>query len=183
MDFLNRFRSPEERARRERERAEQEARRRDEEARRAEARTAAELAKQQLAAEEAAAADRLVLLDALGPDLFDFEATTPADAKLAIKLARIRRRELTGEKRKIAGELANHREQWRERQAGRYSTVLLGRGSAARIVRAGIQTQRRSERQAHAEVVNAYSDAKQEIERKIAIVDRLMIDLERLARS
>lgn len=183
MDFLNRFRSPEERARRERDKAEQEASRREEDARRAEARASAELAEQQVAAAAAAAAERQVLFDALGPDLFEFEANSPEDAKLAIKLARIRRRELTAEKRHLSGELANHREQWRERQAGRYSTVLLGRGTAARMVRAGIQSQRRSERLAHADVLNSYSDAKQEIDRKIAIVDRLTIELERLARS
>lgn len=181
MSFLNRFRSPEERERREREKAEREQRQRDEEVARSLARAEAAQVEAERQAAAARAAQRAAFTDAVGVELAEMDVNTPAEAKLAIKLARLRKKELQSEKREISADLADHREGWRERQAGRHSTVGLGRGTGGRIVRAGIQAKRRSERQANANVVNAFSDAKQEIDRKIAIVDRLIIDLERQA--
>lgn len=170
MSFLNRFRSPVERERRDRERAERDA----EKVRQAEAG-----ARRQ--AEERAAQDAAAVREILGPELADMNVDTPAEAKMAIKLARLRKKEIQAEKRAVSAELADQREAWRERQAGRISTVGLGRGTGGRIVRAGIQGKRRSERLQNASTVNAYSDAKQRIDYKIARIDRFIAELERIA--
>ena len=181
MSFLNRFRSPEERERREREKAEQEAARAQVAAAAEQARReAAERAAQRRLEEEAAAAQAYAL-EVLGAELAAMDVDSPAEARIAIKLARLRKKELQAEKRDLASQLADVREEWRDRTAGRYSTVGLGRGTGGRMVRAGIQAKRRSERQQHAGVVNEFSDARQEIERKIAMVDRTIIELERVA--
>jgi hypothetical protein len=181
MGLFDRFRSPEERARRAQDRATREALERETETRRAAERAAAA----RLAAEEAAAAEaarqRAAVIDVLGQELADMEINSAEEAKLAIKMARLRKRELQAEKRALSGELADHREAWRERQAGRHSTVLLGRGATGRMIRAGIQANRRSERQAHADIVNDFSDRKQVIDQKILAVDRLLLELERRA--
>jgi len=181
MSFLNRFRSPEERERREREKSErQEQRWREQREREAAAQLERERRAAQAAAEAAERA-RAYAVEVLGPDLAAMEVNTPAEAKIAIKLARLRKKELQAEKREISSELADHREEWRDRTAGRYSTIALGRGTGARIVRAGIQGKRRAERQEHAKVVNQFSDAKQAIDRKIAVVDRMILEFERIA--
>ena len=126
-------------------------------------------------------AERQRVIEVLGPELAGFEVNTPADASYAIKLARLRKRELQARKRELASELADVREEWRGRQAGRISTVGLGRGTGARMVRAGIQAKRRSERQAHSDRVNAFSDARQDLDRMILAIDRLVMELERQA--
>ena len=168
MGFLYRFRSPEERERREREAAEKEATRA----------AAAALAEQQrLAAQEAA--QRARMRQILGDDLVDMEVNSPDEAKIAIKLARLRKKELQAEKRELAAELADVREEWRDRQAGRISTVGLGRGMGGRIMRGTIQANRRGERMQQAERVNAFSDARQDLDQQIVVIDRMIIDLER----
>jgi len=167
MSFFDRLRSPDSRERHERERAEQDAQRQ----------RATDAAR--LREEEAQAAGRYAVIEeALGPDLAAFEADTPAQAKIAIKMARLRKRELQAEKREIAAGSADEREAWRERQAGRYYLGGLPRRS---VMRQGIQGKRRAERLTHAATVNAASDAKQEIDNKIAMVDRLLLELERKA--
>lgn len=118
---------------------------------------------------------------ALGDELFEVDVQTPADAKYAIKLARLRKRELQAAKRDLSTHAAEERERWRDRQAGRYSTTGMGRGTTARVIRSGIQSSRRAERQEHADRLNVVSDQKQEFDRAIAVVDRLLIDLERQA--
>lgn len=175
MSFLRRFReSSEERAERQRrEAAEGVQRERDE----AERRASAERERQ--AAEQAAHQARM--REILGDDLADMEVNSPEEAKVAIKLAKLRKREIQGQKRELASELADVREQWRQRQAGRISTVGMGRGTSARFIRAGIQSKRRGERLDHAKEVNAFSDAKQELDYMITVIDGLIIDLEREA--
>lgn len=138
-----------------------------------------ELAAQREAAEAAARA--AYQRQIFGDELSDMEVSTPADAKLAIKLARIRKKEIQAEKRELAAELADVREEWRGRQAGRISTVGLGRGGGGRLIRGAVQAKRRSERMDHAGVVNEFSDRRQELDRQIIILDRLIADLERKA--
>lgn len=167
MSFFDRFRAPDVRERHERERAE----------RAAAAEHEAEAERLRQAAAQEAEWQRF-WFDAIGPELAAAPVDTPANAKLAIKLARIRKRELQAEKRELGVGLADERERWRERQAGRYYTGGLGRRS---FVRQMVQSNRRQERLGHAAVVNQYGDAKQEIDRKIDIVEKLMIDLERTA--
>jgi hypothetical protein len=149
------------------------------------AREAQEEEERQRRAEEQAEAERQAQLqyaeEVFGPELAALETNTPEDAKYAIKLARLRKRELQAEKKELAAELADERERWRERQAGRISTVGLGRGTGGRMIRAGVQAKRRNERLDHAGIVNQYSDARQELDRRIALVDRLIIELEREA--
>src|SRR5690242_8323341 len=99
MGFLNRFRSPQERERREREQAERAA----EQQRQAEA---AERRRQ----EDAAAAQEAFMREVLGDDLVDMNVDTAAEAKIAIKLARVRKKELQAEKRELSSDLADHRE-------------------------------------------------------------------------
>lgn len=119
---------------------------------------------------------------AFGPDLTNLEEpTTPAEAKFAIKLARLRKKELQAEKRALAAQLADVRESWRERQAGRYSTRGMGRGLTGQIVRGSIQAKRRSERMDHAETVNEFSDRRQELDEAIRVIDLLIIRFERVA--
>jgi len=91
-----------------------------------------------------------------GPELAGLETNTPVDAKYAIKLARLRKKELQNEKRELAAELADERERWRERQAGRISTVGLGRGTSGRVMRGSIQGKRRGERMEHAGRVTSF---------------------------
>jgi hypothetical protein len=57
----------------------------------------------------------------------------------------------------------------------------MGRGTSARFIRAGIQSKRGGERLDHAKEVNAFSDAKQELDYVITVIDGLIIDLERQA--
>ncbi len=134
---------------------------------------------QRQAAAEQAQQDRARMI--LGADLFDMEVTTPEEAKIAIKLARLRKKEIQTEKRELAAELADVREEWRNRTAGRVSTVGFGRGKGGRMVRGAVQAKRRNERMDHAGVVNQYSDRRQELDAQIATVDRFLIELERLA--
>ena len=110
-----------------------------------------------------------------------WEVNNPDEAKIAIKLARLRKREIQAEKRELASELGDVREQWRERQAGRISTVGLGRGTGPRIVRATIQGKRRNEKLDHANVVNQFSDRRQELDYQLTVIDRFLLDLERQA--
>jgi hypothetical protein len=149
------------------------------------ARDAQEAEEQQRRAEEQAEADRQAELryaeEVFGAELANLDTNTPEEAKYAIKLARLRKRELQAEKKELAAELADERERWRGRQAGRISTVGLGRGTGGRMMRAGVQAKRRGERLEHAGLVNEFSDARQELDRPIALVDRLIIDLEREA--
>jgi hypothetical protein len=84
--------------------------------------------------------------EVLGEELADMEVTTAADAKVAIKLARLRKTEIATEKRELAAELADVREEWRGTQAGRIVTTGLGRGTGGRMVRGAIQAKRRSEK-------------------------------------
>lgn len=179
MSILDRFRSPESLARRAQERAAREA-----EAARV---AAADAAERQRLAEEAerqrqiqlAEEQRQLWVEAAGPELADAPMDDPADAKLALRLARVRKQELASEKRELATELAEVREAWRERTAGRISTIGLGRGGGAKMLRVGIQAKRRTERLEHAAEVNAFSDARQVIDRKLAIIDRLIVELQR----
>lgn len=181
MGILNRFRSPEERQRREFEKAAFQAEQARAAAERlAEQRRAAEAAEEQRKA-AAEAQQRARLREILGDELVSMEVNTPEEAKIAIKLARLRKKEIQGEKRELAADLADAREGWRDRQAGRYSTVGLGRGTSGRIIRSGIQAGRRSERMAHAGQVNEFSDARQELDQRILVIDKLIIDLERTA--
>lgn len=150
--------------------------------------TAAEAQKQELRqklatelkAAEAAARVRYQR-QVLGDDLSDIDVSTPADAKLAIKLARLRKKEIQAEKRELASELADVREEWRGKTAGRISTVGLGRGTSGRMVRGAIQVKRRSEKMGHADVVNEFSDRRQDLDRQIMLIDRLIADMERRA--
>ena len=183
MGLLDRFRSAEERERRARAKSERDAERQRAAEAAAQAQAAADAEAERIRQDVAAELARQVFLEAVGPELAAAPADTPDDARLAIKLARIRKTELATEKRELAAELADVREAWRERQAGRYSTTLLGRGMTGRLIRAGVQGQRRSERLQHADQVNAFSDARQEIERKIVVVDRLLVELQRVAGS
>lgn len=140
--------------------------------------------RRQRAAAQAAAdeAERMRYAEQVfGPELAHLEVNTPEEAKYAIKLAKLRKRQIQGEKRELAAELADERERWRGRQAGRISTVGLGRGTGGRIIRAGIQANRRSERLEHAGRVNQYSDVRQDLDRQIALIDRFIIELERQA--
>ena len=98
-------------------------------------------AEQEREAQEAAQRQRVV--EILGADLAEMEVNTPEEAKIAIKMARLRKKEIQAEKRDLAAELADVREQWRDRQAGRISTVGLGRGTGGRMVRMGVQAKRR----------------------------------------
>jgi hypothetical protein len=180
MGFLNRFRSPEERERREREKAERDEAKGAAQAEAERQKAAAEAATQREREEAEASAQKAWFFDAVGQELAAMEIDTPADAKIAIKLARLRKKELAAEKRELASQLADQREIWRQRQAGRHSTVGLGRGTGGRMIRAGIQANRRSQRQQYANVVNSFSDARQEIDQKIATVDRLILEMERI---
>src|SRR6185369_3004248 len=116
MGFLRRFReSPEDRARRE---AEDQARREAAARQAAEVRAFAEEQRQsaELQRQAAAAADADARFRAiLGPDLAGMNVETPAEAKIAIKLARLRKKELQAEKRQLSAQLADVREEWRER--------------------------------------------------------------------
>jgi hypothetical protein len=47
------------------------------------------------------------------------------------------------------------------------------------MVRGAIQAKRRSEKMSHAEVVNAFSDRKQELDRALAFLDRGIVALQR----
>lgn len=136
-----------------------------------------------LAAEREAAASearaRARGREILGAELADFDVSTPEDAKVAVKLARLRKTEIAAEKRELAAELADVREQWRERQAGRIVTTGLGRGTGGRMVRGAIQANRRSERMSHAEVVNEFSDRKQLLDQASAYLDRVIVGLQR----
>lgn len=134
-------------------------------------------AEQQAVAAEAQAKART--REFLGAELADLDVTTPADAKIAIKLARLRKTEIAAEKRELAAELADVREEWRGRQAGRRSTTGLGRGTGGRMVRGAIQAKRRSEKMSHAEVVNEFSDRKQELDQALAYLDRVIVGLQR----
>ncbi len=170
MGFIRRLRdrAAEERARRQASREQQAA----------EKQRAAQVAQeQQRAAQEAAAKEwqRHVL----GPELADMEVNTPAEAKLAIKLARLRKKEIQAQKRDLASGLADVREAWRERQAGRISTRGAGRGTGGKIIRGAVQAKRQGERMDHAQRVNQLSDARQELDQQIGMIDRLIIDLER----
>jgi hypothetical protein len=120
----------------------------------------------------------------LGPDLAAIEEpTTPDEAKLAIKLVRLRKQEIQAEKKALAAELADVREEWRDRQAGRYSTRGMGRGMGGKIVRASIQANRRSERMGHAQTVNQFSDQRQELDEALRTLDLLIVKFERIAIS
>jgi hypothetical protein len=136
-------------------------------------------AREREAAEALAAQERVVTV--LGRDLAEMEVNTAADAKLAIKLAKLRKRELQAEKRALASEVADAREQWRERQAGRMPMTIVGRGTGGRLLRGAVQANRRSERMKHADRVNAFSDARQELDEKLLMIDRLILELERKA--
>src|SRR4051794_31892081 len=74
---------------------------------------AVERARAEAAQAEAARAEaeRQRMNDILGPDLATFEVTSPEDAKVGIKLARLRKKELQQEKRELAAELADVREE------------------------------------------------------------------------
>ena len=115
----------------------------------------------------------------LGAELADMDVSTAADAKTAIKLARLRKTEIAAEKRELAAELADVREEWRNRTAGRIRTVGMGRGTGGRIVRGAIQSKRRSERMSHAEVINEFSDRKQELDQALVYLDRVIVGLQR----
>jgi hypothetical protein len=120
----------------------------------------------------------------LGPDLAAMEEpTTPEEAKIAIKLVRLRKQEIQAEKKALASELADVREEWRDRQAGRYSTRGMGRGMGGQIIRASVQTKRRSERMGHAQTVNQFSDRRQELDEMLRALDKLIIQFERVAIS
>ena len=151
---------------------------------------AAERVRDQAAAEELArvaaaqereaqeVAERQRIAEILGPDLTEMDVSSPEMAVIAIKMARLRKKELQAQKRELAAELADVREQWRDRTAGRYSMVGLGRGTGARMLRAGIQSKRRDERMAHAEVVNQFSDRRQELDYELTVVERFILNLE-----
>jgi hypothetical protein len=109
----------------------------------------------------------------------NLDPTSVADAKLSIKELRLRKKDLQGRKREIAAELSEERAAWRERQAGRISTIGLGRGTGGRIMRGAIQGKRRGERMQHADIVNEAAARRQDIDDLIDDVDRAIIDLER----
>ena len=120
------------------------------------------------------------MADALGPDLASMKVVTPADAKIAIKFARLRKKELAADKRELSAQLADTREAWRERTSGQdQHRRPRTRRRPGRAIRMGVQAKRRGERMEHAGVVNSFSDQKQEIDRMIIVVDRYMLDLER----
>ena len=110
---------------------------------------------------------------------FDLDPLSAADAKLTMKELRLRRKELQAEKRDLAGEAADQREAWRERQAGRYTTTGMGRGTTGRLLRSAVQGRRRSERLEHASALNRFADAKAEVDADIAEVDLAIIELQR----
>lgn len=48
--------------------------------------------------------------EVLGDELVDMDVNSPTEAKLAIKLAKLRKKELQAEKRELSAELADHRD-------------------------------------------------------------------------
>jgi hypothetical protein len=95
-----------------------------------------------------------------------------AEKKLAIKELRLKKKELTAQKRELTAEIAAIRAEYRGKVAGRYSTAALPRGTTGRIMRAGVQAKRRSERM---EVDNAIVP----IEQKRNAIDNRMITIDR----
>lgn len=171
MGFIGRFK--ERRAERQAERA-----RADALAAEQRAAAAAEAAERQRVADEEARVARQ--LEIFGPELAAMVVETAADAKHAIKLARIRKREIQAQKKELAVELADVREAWRERQAGR---VRLGggRGTGAKLVRGAVQAKRQGERMQYTDTVNEFSDRRQDLDQALIVLDRVIADMERRA--
>jgi len=104
--------------------------------------------------------------------------TNAAETKLAIQELRLKKKELTAQKRELTAEIAAIRAEYRGRVAGRYSTVGLGRGTTGRIMRAGVQAKRRSER---IDVDNAVVPTEQDrnaIDVRMIAVDRTVARLQ-----
>lgn len=102
-----------------------------------------------------------------------------AEAKLSIKELRLRKKALQSMKREATAEQTEMQAAWRERQAGRYSTIGLGRGTGGRIVRGMVQGKRRDERMQHADVVTQFVERKEEINDLISDVDQAILSLEK----
>jgi Short C-terminal domain len=117
----------------------------------------------------------------LGDELAAFDVHTAEEAKIAIEMARARKAEFQTAKRELRSDLADVREEWRSKTAGRISTTGLGRGTGGRIMRGAIQANRRSERMSHANRVNAFSDRRQEYDAAIRALDRLIAELKPMA--
>jgi len=109
------------------------------------------------------------------------KVTNAAETKLAIQELGLKKKELTAQKREFTAEIAAIRAEYRGRVAGPYSTVGLGRGTTGRIVRAGVQAKRRSER---IDVDNAVVPIEQErnaIDVRMIALDRTVARLEAAA--
>jgi hypothetical protein len=103
---------------------------------------------------------------------------TPADIRLAIKELRLLKREAQARKKELTLARSEENAEWRERQAGRYSTVGMGRGTGARIFRAGLQGKRRTERMGHADRINQIAAGQGAIDREILAIDGLIAQCE-----
>lgn len=114
----------------------------------------------------------------------EVHAESPAEAKLAIKEIRLLKREWQAKKKEASLVKSEENARWRERQAGRISTVGLGRGLGGKIVRGAIQGGRRGERMEHADRINQLSAIQADIDRKILQLDGIIAQLEAyIARS
>lgn len=106
------------------------------------------------------------------------KATNAAEKKLAVKELRLRRKELAAQKRELTAEMAAIRADYRGKVAGRYSTTGLGRGTTGRIMRAGVQQKRRSERMEVDEAIVPIERERNAIDRRLIAIDRAIARLQ-----
>jgi hypothetical protein len=98
--------------------------------------------------------------------------TNAAEKKLAVKELRLKKKELTAKKRELAAEIAAIRAEYRGKVAGRYSTTGLGRGTTGRIMRAGVQQKRRSERMEVDKAIVPIEQERNAIDSRLIAIDR-----------
>ena len=104
-----------------------------------------------------------------------------AEAKQAIKELRLIKKDIQAKKKDAQAVIAEHRQAWRERQAGRIPTAGLPRGKFGRMARAGIQGKRRSERMEFDRELQQLEANRDIHDRDIVGVDGIIAQMERYA--
>jgi len=106
---------------------------------------------------------------------------TRAEAKLAIREVKLKKKELQLARRDVVQEIRAVRADYRSSVAGRHSTVGLGRGTGGRLMRAGIQGKRRYERMAADNEVTELEARRNSFDDALLEVDGLILTLENYA--
>ena len=84
----------------------------------------------------------------------------------------------TAQKRELSAEIAATRAEYRTKVGGRISTRALGGGTSGRIMRAGVQAKRRSERMEVDNAIVPVEQKRNEIDRRMIEIDRAVARIE-----